>query len=115
MDGIGKSLFLLEEQAKLDGESSSSGEQQVPRIQDSKLKSGPTVEDPFLGFLLDMPFASANLDEDNKEDIINRGKSAEQIGNEEEMAYEEKKFASYRRCWEDHWEPAYGSFLDMSE
>ncbi|XP_051183989.1 uncharacterized protein [Lolium perenne] len=32
----------------------------------------------------------------------------------EEMAYEKKKFTSYRRCWEDHWEPVYGSFLDMT-
>ncbi|XP_071684638.1 uncharacterized protein [Lolium perenne] len=87
--------------------------QQVPRIQDSTLKSGRTVEDPFLDFL-DLPFASADLDEYIKEDIINRGKSAEQIANEEEMAYEEKKFTSYRRCWEDHWKPVYGSFLYMT-
>jgi hypothetical protein len=42
-------------------------------------------------------------------DIINMGKSSEQIANEEE------KFASYRRCWEDNWEQAYGFFTDMSE
>ncbi|KAM0824472.1 hypothetical protein ACQ4PT_070175 [Festuca glaucescens] len=83
----------------MEGESSSSGEQQVPRIQDSTLKSGRTVEDPFLDFFLDLPFASADLDEYIKEDIINRGKSAEQIANEEEMAYEEKKFTSYRRIF----------------
>jgi hypothetical protein len=98
----------------MEGGSSSCGEQQVPRIQDSKLKSGPTVEDPFLGYLLDMPFASVDLDEYHK-DIVNMGKSAEQIANEEEMAYEAEKFASYRRCWEDNWEQAYGFFTDMSE
>jgi hypothetical protein len=48
-------------------------------------------------------------------DIINMGKSSEQIANEEEMAYEAEKFASYRRCWEDNWEQAYGFFTDMSE
>jgi hypothetical protein len=48
-------------------------------------------------------------------DIINMGKSPEQIANEEEMANEEKKFALYRRCWEDNWEQAYGFFTDMSE
>ena len=47
-----------EDQAKMERASSSSREQQ-PTIQDSEFKSGPAVEDPFLGFLLDnMPFAS---------------------------------------------------------
>ena len=67
-----------EDQAKMERASSSSREQQ-PTIQDSEFKSGPAVEDPFLGFLLDMPFASADDDDDeNKQDIINKGKSAEQ-------------------------------------
>ncbi|KAK1698337.1 hypothetical protein QYE76_015034 [Lolium multiflorum] len=108
MDHIGKS------QAKTEGESSSSGAENVPMIQDSRLKSKTTVEDPFPGFLLDfLDLASAD-DDDNKEDILNGGKSAEQIANEEEMAREDKEFASHRRCWEDLWEPTYGYFKDKN-
>lgn len=104
----------VEEQAKMEGESFTSGEQQVPRIQDSELKSGATVEDPFPSFLLDLPFASADDDDDNKEDIINRGKSAEQIANYEEMAREAKVFALHRSRWKDLWEPTYGYFQDKT-
>ena len=93
------------------------GEPHLPRIQDSELESGPTVEeDPFLDFLLDMPFASTDDDDDdNEQDIINKGKSAEQIANEEKMAREEKEFDSYRRSWEYNWGQRYGRFEDMSE
>ncbi|CAM0907159.1 unnamed protein product [Alopecurus aequalis] len=102
--------------AKSERKSSSSGEQQVSMtIQDgSRLESEIALEDPFPGFLLDLlDLASGDYDV-NKADILNRGKSAEQIANEEEMAYEQKQFASYRENWEFNWSPTYGYFEDMT-